>query len=551
MMKKALLVWFALLVSGNLFGAAFVVSGPGHVEDCILRQSDLTYHDETYWTGWNFGASQTLDTGYAIAMWNQWRGNILIRFDMCGVDCKEAKSAKLRIYKPRNVTQTSGEVPVALYRVKDANCDWKEGDMESMPQYDAASWQYRGNGIQWAGGGGCSVPGTDYADQPLGRAMASKYRGEWLEFDIPASLVQSWIDDPAHNAGLLLKTDEKEEVLGDHVLFYSTEHSSGKGPRLVVEGTRGKARFAADPAKKFNPRYEMPRPTQQEMDKYLHSRNFRSAQWTTDPTVNLQGEQKIYPYYWDIVVYGEYVLPYSYYPFSQSILGLDSMIARGDREGLRQFQINRLRYLHLWEYIREQRWYDCGDIIEFLSPLQAAYIWLGSKKDNGLTFDGILEKIHPKGTKDLSQEEIQVRRAEEVMECAKNLYLTEEQYDSVARFISEMENLRCIWYNKCNQAAQQVHRLMAEKNDGNEMIDALGAFMNYHDVYLFYDSYWQMKRWAFLMDHTDMVALNRFWKKQKYNEYSPVRIEERFRTCAEFYPENRGPLPIIAKNVLH
>ena len=226
------------------------------------------------------------------------------------------------------------------------------------------------------------------------------------------------------------------------------------------------------------------------------------------------------------------------------------MIERQDREGLRRFQINRLRYLHIWEYTREQRWYDCGDIIEIFSPLQAAYIWLGSKKDNGLTFDGVLNKVHPKGRKNLSRQEIQLRRLAEVEECVRNLDLTPVQYDSVERFISRMEELRCIYFNKCNDAAQEVHRLLAEKNDGREMIDALGTFMNCHDIYLFYDSYWQMKRWAFLMDHTDMVAFNKFWKRQKFGEYSPERIEKRYRMCADFYPRDRGPLPIEIKNRL-
>ena len=555
-------------LASPLFAQRFVLSKPGEVEDCILRQSDVTYHEENYWTGWNFGASQTLDAGYAIAMWNQWRGNVLVRFDLRGVDCRKVSKAVFRIYKPMNVTQTSGEVPVAVYAVSAANSDWREGHSESLPEFEGASWRYKGSGKPWAGAvaaggagasrgtggaepaggaGGCSVAGVDYEARPLGRVMASKYRGEWLEITLPAALVQSWIDDPSRNAGLLIKVEEAPEVLGDHVLFYSTEHSSGKGPQLVIDGVAGKARFAADKNKTFNPRYVMP--TEGEaFGRWLKSRNFRYVQWTTDSVVHLQGGQRIYPYYWDVVVEGEYVLPYAYYPFSQSILGVDSLIETRDIEGLRRFQMNRLRYLHLWEYVREQRWYDCGDVIEILSPYQAALIWLGSKKDNRMSFDGVLNKIHPLGEKNLTSEEIRGRCAAEVAECRRNLKLTPAQDDSVAAFITEMEGLRCAYYNKCNDAAQEVHRLLAVKNNGPEMIDALGAFMNYHDVYLFYDSYWQMKRWAFLMDHVEMVSFNQFWKKQKFNEYSPKRIAERFRMCSEFWPEDRTPLETVNKN---
>jgi len=481
-------------------------------------------------------------------MWNQWHGNVLIRFDLRGIECDKVEKAVFRIYKPRNVTQMSGEIPIAVYRIKPENKDWNEGNMESLPQYDAVSWQYRGNGIKWAGGeSGCGIPGTDYFFDPLGTAIASKYKGEWLEFTLPKSLVQSWIDTPGDNAGLIIKILPGKEILGDHVLFYSSEHSSGKVPQLIIEGTKGKPKTAADPDKKYNARYVMP-PQGKAFQRYLKEVHSRYVQWTSDTVVNLQGGQKIYPYYWNIVVDGEYILPYSYYPFSQSILGIDSLIEKRDAVGLKKFQKDRLRWLHLWEYVREQRWYDCGDIIEFLSPFQAACIWLGSKEYNGLSFDGILYDVHPKGAKDLTQKEIQLRIANEVIECVNNLDLTQEQFDAVAPFISEQENLRCIYYNKCNEAAQEVHRLLKAKNNGNEMIDALSAFMNYHDMYLFYDSYWQMQRWIFLMDHTDQVSFNVFWKKQKYKEYAPDRIKKRFEESSSYWPENRPPLEVTIKN---
>lgn len=531
-------------------GRTFTVSSPRQVEDCILRQSAVTWHDEQYWTGWNFGAAQTLDIGHGIAMWNMWKGNVLVRFDLRGVPCREVEKATFRIYKPANVTQTSAEVPVALFAVSEQNASWREGSMESMPEAGAASWMFMRDSIPWAGGmNGCSVPGMDHDETPLGVLCASKYDGEWMEFEIPAGLVRKWLEYPEKNAGLLLKTCQEEDIMGDHVLFYSSEHSSGKGPELVIEGKTGRPFCKADPDKPFNCRYVLPEqdPT---YDRWLKERNFRYSYWASDPVLNLDRKQKIYPYYWDIVVYGEYILPYAYYPFSQSILGLDDMIETGDIEGLRRFQMNRLRYLHLWEYNREQRWYDCGDIIEIFSPLQAAMIWLGSKERDGLGFDGVLYKVHPEGKENLTQKEIYLRRLAEVEECVENLDLMPEQYDSVENFISRMENLRCIYYNKCNEAAQLVHRLIRERNDGREMTDALGAFMNCHDIYLFYDSYWQMKRWGFLMDHSDMVPLNIFWKRQKFNEYSPERISRRYRMCADFYPKDRGVLEMEIKNTL-
>lgn len=532
----------------NRGSETFVVNSPAQVEDCILRRSEVNYRDEVFWTAWNFGASQVLDAGFGIAMWNMWHGNILIRFDLRGVPCTQAESAVFRIYKPKNITQVSGEVPIAVYQVKSDNLRWREGGMESMPQSDAASWQYAADGKPWAGGmNGCGVPGVDYDSRPLGMARASKYESAWLEFDIPHELVQLWLEHPELNAGLLIKVDEPEEIMGDHVLFYASEHSSGKGPELVITGKKGTPKVAADPGKKFNPRYVMPSQGEA-FQRYLAEDDFRYKTWTLDPVIGLEGDQRIYPYYWDIVVSGEYVLPYAYYPFSLSIPSIDELIATGANDALLQWQVNRLRYLHIWEYVREQRWYDCGDIIENLSPYQAALIWLGSKKDNGMIIDGVLNKIHPKGQKNLTPEQIIARMDAEWEEINSKVPMNSIQREHVKPFIREMERLRCENYNVCNTAAQEVHTLLARKESGRAMIDALGAFMNWHDIYLFYDSYFQIQRCAFLLDNTDPAAFTAFWKQQKFGEYNPDRVLKRFKRAQTYWPENRPPLEVVNKN---
>lgn len=526
--------------------ASVVISGTALVEDCMLRKSEVTYRDEEFWSGWNFGASPVLDIGFGIAMWNMWHGNALVRFDLSGFYGSEIEKATFRIYKPANITQRDSQTSLSVYQVCDSNADWKAGNMESVPSSDGASWKMKSIGKTWAGGeGGCGRPGVDYMADAIGTATASKYDGYWLEFDIPKALVQKWLDNPSMNAGLLLVEDSG--VLGNHILLYSSEHSSGKGPQLVLEGKLSREADTVESGKMINRQESFPVADSTFLE-YLEKRNFRYAKWATDPKVNMDSQQRLYPYYWDIIVYGEFILPWAYYPFSRSILDLDRMIEEDDIEGMRRFQINRLRYLHIWEYNREQRWYDCGDIIEYLSPLQAAYIWLGSKQYDSLTFDGVLYKVHPRGKEDLTEEDIKVRIEKEVKECLDNLEMNPEQAVKVTEFIRESERLRCEYYNRCNAAARKVFRLLDANDDGPAMVDALGEFMNFHDIYLFYDSYWQMYRWSFLMDNVDLASLCRFWKAQKYNEYSPARIEKRYKVCQEFYPEYRGKLEIVNLN---
>ena len=133
-------------------------------------------------------------------------------------------------------------------------------------------------------------------------------------------------------------------------------------------------------------------------------------------------------------------------------------------------------------------------------------------------------------------------------EINSKVKMTTEQQKVVEPFIREMERKRCENYNICNNAAQSVHQLIANKDNSKAMIDALSLFMNWHDVYLYYDSYWQIKRFVFLLDHTDMVSLCAFWKEQKYNEYSPSRMIGRYQEVKKYWPEDRPAIQIENKN---
>ena len=175
----------------------FVVSSPQAVDDTTLRKSDLTYEEDSYWTDWNFGKSQVLDVGYTTAVWNQYRAVALLRFDLRGIPCQTVSSAIVRLYKPRNVTQLTSSIPVSVYRIHNANKDWKEGSKESTFQYRGSSWKSKGSGLPWAGGeSGCAAAGVDYDADPLDTKIAIREVGEWLEFEIPAALVQQWLENP-------------------------------------------------------------------------------------------------------------------------------------------------------------------------------------------------------------------------------------------------------------------------------------------------------------------------------------------------------------------
>ncbi|MGC9342925.1 MAG: DNRLRE domain-containing protein [Bacteroidales bacterium] len=534
-----------IFISGKVFAQnnqhEFIISSPQDVEDVLLRQSELTYEDDLYWTEWNFGKSQVLDVGYATSVWNQYHAVSLIRFDLTGLACGTVSDATLRLYKPMNVTQLSLEVPVSIYKITSPNKDWKEGSKECLPPETGATWYEKSPGIPWAGGNsGCSLPGVDFDVTPLDSKIANREKGEWLEFSIPAELVQNWLENPSENSGILINAAVTH--IGQHVLFYASEHLSGKGPQLIINGTEAPARYPDNTDKAYNPRYELP-PQGRAFDNFLSDDklegNKRYKKWTLDTKLNLSSNQKIYPYYWDIVVDGEVILPYSYYPFSRSILKLDSLIENNDKKGLKEWHKARLRYAHVWEYCKEQRWYETGDVVEILSPYQAALIWLRTDKETS-GIDGILTKHHI-GKEQMTEEDIDKRVKRELKQINDNLALTPLQKSIIEPFIEREERTRNHYWNLCNAAAQDVFELLDEKNNGSKMIDALGRFMIYHDKYLYHDSQYQMVRWPVLMENSDIINFTLYWKKQKYGEYAPDRIQRRWNDVIRYWPENWDP----------
>ena len=519
----------------------FVVSHPQAVEDVTLRQSDLTYREDDYWTSWNFGKSQMLDVGYTTAVWNQYHAVTLIRFDMRGIPCQTVSSAKVRIYKPMNVTQITSQVPISIYSVYPANKNWTEGSKESQYQYTSASWKGPGSSASWASGAsGCAAAGVDHQVEPLDSAIGIREVGQWLEFDIPAALVQDWLENPQDNAGLIIKSPDNVER-GEHVVFYASEHESGKGPRLILNGTPGPIRVPFDEGKPYNPRYVLP-PQGTKFDEYLDEVNSRYTKWTLDPSMKLNASQRIYPYYWDIIVDGEVVVPGGYMPIADMLPGLDALIQNNDVTELRKFHEARQRYHHVWEYIKEQRWYESGDVIEVLSPYQAGLLWC--RNDEEISgWNGILTSLM-ENYPYLSEADIDARVAGEVALVESQLELTPAQAAIISPVIAQEERTRCEYFNKCKLAIGEVQQLIEQKNNGSEMIDALSRAMVNHDIFLYHDSFFGGTRWSVIMDNADMVKYTEWWIDSKYDEFSPSRISNRWDDVLEYWPET-WPSPTL------
>jgi hypothetical protein len=97
-------------------------------------------------------------------------------------------SAKLRLHVITAVSYNLGDRPVSLFRVTN---DWDEA---------LASWLSRTT-VKWTAFGG------DFDPAPVGSSVQfyDLSGGTWIEYDLPAAMVQLWLDDPATNHGVIVR----------------------------------------------------------------------------------------------------------------------------------------------------------------------------------------------------------------------------------------------------------------------------------------------------------------------------------------------------------
>lgn len=97
---------------------------------------------------------------------------------------------------------------IAVYEVLGANGSW-EGATSTWNWLDKEPPEAK---TDWAGTPGLSKSGTDYNGTQMGSDISDTANG-FMEFTISQALVQSWIDTPSSNSGLLFKlVDETAEL---------------------------------------------------------------------------------------------------------------------------------------------------------------------------------------------------------------------------------------------------------------------------------------------------------------------------------------------------
>lgn len=171
----------------------------------------------------------------------------LIRFDVSSMagEYNSIESVTLTFKTDNDVNN----VPFALHAISAANADWVEGTGDengitaggiANAATFAKKFDTSGTGVDvdWVGGPGLGVgtatPGYNPTPAVTGIWNVSGGDG-MMTITLPASLIQSWIDNPAANGGLILL--ETGTPSGQYIVFKGSESAPQNYPKLEINYT--------------------------------------------------------------------------------------------------------------------------------------------------------------------------------------------------------------------------------------------------------------------------------------------------------------------------
>ncbi|HRT10502.1 MAG TPA: DNRLRE domain-containing protein, partial [Candidatus Paceibacterota bacterium] len=514
-----------------LFGPArawpdrFVVSKPGDVEDVALLDGEFG--------GWNFGGSPLLEAGFMGGIYAEHRAVSLLRFDLAGIPCAKVTAATLRLYKPRCFVQ-SGPVVVRVHEIARANGGWSEGTAFCAEDPGGASWVRARIGRPWAGGPGCRAGGTELGAGLLDSRTAPADSGEWLEFALPAEVVQRWLDRPDQNAGVCVRAEAPGPEWGQHVYFHSSEHYSGKGPQLVIEGTAGIPRRGAAETGRVKTPWVLP-PAGPAFEQWLQAGG-RLARMTRACRMNPEQARQFY--FFDTQVREELVLGRYQRPLARIFTAMRESIARKDEAAVRLKLQEARAALLAWEYIRETSWYTAGPLADLLSPWQLGTLF-------GKSIFGRLEEYYDEAAQGrqresgggpaaaagtwraLSGERLEAKVERTLRGAAQKLGLSPAQLEAIGGMLAGYEREENRRVAAFREHLDTARTLSDQGCDDSNMMSAVRGMHLHHERYLYYQSIYSTPRWSLFGECAPVIPWGQWVAevgKRYYPKARPARV---------------------------
>jgi hypothetical protein len=165
---------------------------------------------------------------------------VLLQFDLSSIPPASVVSAvTLRIYVDRSAIGSSGSDAASLHRVTES---WGEGSSDggtggggTQASPEDATWTYRFYGnpsaglprVPWSSEGGSFLPDASAVALLAGNGPVTFESSAGLLAD-----VQAWVNDPATNAGWIVRGNEARDQAARRILSRSS--GTADAPRLTV-----------------------------------------------------------------------------------------------------------------------------------------------------------------------------------------------------------------------------------------------------------------------------------------------------------------------------
>jgi hypothetical protein len=501
------------------YARTYIISDPQDIEDVALRDREFS--------DWNFGGGIVLEAGFMPGLYEEHHCVSLLRFDVSRLPCQKVQAAKVRLYKP-NCSVQMKPVEIGIFQLTTANADWAEGISRCEEEDVASCWSHLRKEKPWAGAKGCSQEGIDFVKSVLDVQTAPDDCGQWMEFNIPTELPQRWLDEPEQNSGLLVKVMNETMDWGDHVYYFSSEHSSGKGPQLVIEGTPGVPTVEAQKQVRKKRRHLFP-PSDAAFDRWLTEADNRYVLWTKECKMTRE-QAKIF-YYYDVTVRGQMLMPNCRIPLTEYIDQLDKLISKGDETTARDILRNVRKRLLYWEYIRETHWYDAGPLADVLSPLQLGTLW------GKCIFGHMLTQYGNSSWKRLSPDELQAEIESTVKKTTESLELTTEQVRIADPLVARYERLEHEYVEKFMDDLMKIQEFIKQGRNDEAMFRLIKSLHMNHELFLYYQSWFNTPRWSLCMTLGDPIQLAKIFVKARRREYNPGRTQRQIDHAKKYAVE--------------
>lgn len=508
----------SVFVSVSAFSDTWVVRDRNLVEDTTLRDGE--------YAEFNFGAGPFLQVGCLMGSEaSAYNAVSLIRFDVSQVPCRKVTGAKLRLYKPKCFVQQRS-VRVGVYELVDSNCDWAEGCSESRTDANGASWCFKRGTISWAGRKCGLCAGRDFNPRVLDIQVAERDRGHWVEFVLPNSLVERWLRNPGHNAGVLIRLQESSAHWGDHAFFCSSESYWDRTPELVIQGEQGRA---ANKSTRLLSKNVKVLPDDVILDRWIGS-NRRLARFAKE--LGLNREQARVFCYIDLVVRCRLLIPLYKMPIARLNPALEAAANRKDEKEARRLLGELRKAMLTYEYIHDTQWYTAGPLAEVLSERQLATLFavclFGRQeeraRESGLT---IWQPVEGAALEQAISATLDRAR--------RKLELTPEQFAAIKNRLVELRRKEEYHLSAFRRDLDRLRELLRNPDSDPQELFALtrSLFFN-HEAFLYYQSIYVGPRWQLFLRNAPVTAFARWIVEVRREHYRLDRVERELREAQAF-----------------